>query len=278
MKQPAPAGKLRARTATLVSTRQVGPNILQQRFAEPVIARRTQAGQFVHLLPGPDLLFRRAFSVYATDPKQGTFDILYQVLGKGTGALARQPAGTAIDALGPLGNRFTPLPADCTPILVAGGLGMAPLRLFAEELLSGTSRRQESPRPIMLLGNRRKSQAVVPFGLSSKTLDVRWATDDGSRGFRGTVVDLLSAMIVAGDVTPGKAHVYGCGPEPMLAALAVLCANQRIPCELSLERSMPCGFGVCMGCVVRGRDTSGYETYHRVCRDGPVFNAASIAF
>ena len=84
--------------------------------------------------------------------------------------------------------------------------------------------------------------------------------------------------IKSGKFNPEKISVYGCGPEPMMSALAKVCAAHGSYCEVSLERSMPCGYGVCMGCVIQGVDSTGYDTYKRVCRDGPVFNAATIVF
>ncbi|MEW5702261.1 MAG: dihydroorotate dehydrogenase electron transfer subunit [Candidatus Zixiibacteriota bacterium] len=269
----------RPRRATLVWTRRVGPNVYHQRFSDSLIARRAKAGQFVHLLPGSDHLFRRALSVYATDPRAETFDVLHQVLGAGTRCLAHQPIGTVIDTLGPLGNSFTPPARGTTPVLVGGGLGMAPLRLWAAELMAARSTRRGKPvAPIMILGVRTRELAVAPYQLRTLHVHPHWATDDGSLGFHGTAVDLFADMLRRNDWGPGHAMVYGCGPEPMMKALAELCIAQQVPCEVSLERSMPCGYGVCMGCVVTSRGASGYETYRRVCRDGPVFDAAAIVF
>jgi dihydroorotate dehydrogenase electron transfer subunit len=270
----------RQRRATLVWTRRVGPNIYHQRFADSIIARKAHAGQFVHLLPGPDHLFRRALSIYASDPAAGTFDVLHQVLGAGTRCLARQPIGTVVDTLGPLGNSFTAPPRGMTPILIGGGLGMAPLRLWAWELVNRrpAGAKRPPPAPVMILGVRTRNLKVAPYQLSKLRVPSHWATDDGSFGFHGTSVDLFTAAMREGKLEPTRIMVYGCGPEPMMSALARLCLAQEIRCEVSLERSMPCGYGVCMGCVVQGKGTSGYDTYRRVCRDGPVFDAASISF
>ena len=264
--------------STLVWTRRVGPNIYHQRFHQPTIARTAKAGQFVHILPESALLFRRAFSIYARDPKQGTFDILHQVLGIGTRSLAHDPIGAELDTLGPLGNRFTPPTKGFTPVLVGGGLGMAPLRLWALELLEKRGRKRPETTPVMLLGVRSRGLAVAPYQLAQNGIRPIWATDDGSRGFHGTAVALLSSLLEKEKLAAGRIVVYGCGPEPMMSALAKLCAQHQIRCEVSLERSMPCGYGVCMGCVVQGKDTRGYDTYKRVCRDGPVFDASTIVF
>ena len=269
------------RTARLVWTKRVGPSIFQQRFFEPAIARQARAGQFVHLLPGPSHLFRRAFSIYATDAKAGTFDVLHQVLGEGTKGLSRLDKGAHVDTLGPLGNRFPAPPRGRRPILIGGGLGMAPLRLWALELAATkakTRTRDADSLPLMMLGARTKTLCTPPFGLGQIGMRPQWATDDGTRGHHGTVIALLAERIAAGAIDPGSSVVYGCGPERMMAALASTCAEHDIPCFVSLERTMPCGYGVCMGCVVQTKNGTGYGTYSRVCRDGPVYDAADIIF
>lgn len=271
------------RPAALLWTRQVARDVFHQRFVEPHIARHARAGQFVHLLPGTRHLFRRAFSVYAADGKAGTFDVLHQVLGEGTRCLSQLKKGQMVDALGPLGNRFPSPGAGRRAVLVGGGLGMAPLRLFALELAAGTSKRttrktREDMTPLLLLGTRAKPLAITPYELTGAGLKPVWASDDGSRGFHGTVVALLAEQIAANRVVPEQSVVYGCGPEPMMAALAQLCAQHQLPCWVSLERSMPCGYGVCMGCVIRTKGGTGYETFKRVCRDGPVFDSERIIF
>ncbi len=156
---------------------------------------------------------------------------------------------------------------------------MAPLRFLAYELLTaakGKKARRIDRDPLMLLGGRTKAQAIPPFGLAPLGLRALWATDDGSRGFHGNVVALLSDRIAGGAIDSEHSVVFGCGPEVMMSALANVCRSHNIPCYVSLERSMPCGFGVCMGCVVQTRHGSGYGTHVRVCRDGPVFNAADV--
>ena len=153
---------------------------------------------------------------------------------------------------------------------------MAPLRLWALELMSKPRRKE--PAPVMILGVRSDDLAVPPYQLNQYGMRPRWATDDGSRGYHGTAVGLFEHLVNAGKLDPAHMCVYGCGPEPMMSALARVCTALRTSCEVSMERSMPCGYGVCMGCVVRGVNGTGYETYKRVCRDGPVFNAAEIVF
>lgn len=268
----------RHRLAQLVWSRKVGPSIYHQRFAEPYTARHGHAGQFVHLLPGAAHLFRRAFSIYATDPVAGTFDILHQALGSGTRCLARLSNGAAVDMIGPLGNRFPVPRTGQVPMLVGGGLGMAPLRFWAWELAQAAQRVKNRATPVMILGARSRPQATAPYGLHALGVRPYWATDDGSRGFHGNVVELLGMLLHQTNVDPAGALVCGCGPEVMMKALAGLCEREGIACHVSLERAMPCGFGVCMGCMVEAKGGTGYDTHRRVCRDGPVFDAATIVF
>ena len=266
----------RRRLATLVWSRKVGPDIYHQRFTEPYSARHGRAGQFVHLLPGAAHLLRRAFSIYATDPASGTFDILHQTLGDGTRCLARLPKGAAVDTIGPLGNRFPAPHSGQVPVLVGGGLGMAPLRIWAWELAHAAQRRRRRALPVMILGARSRPQTTAPYRLNALGIRPYWATDDGSRGFHGNVVELLGMLLHQTNVDPAGAVVYGCGPEVMMKALVGLCEREGIACYVSLERAMPCGFGVCMGCMVETKDGTGYDTHRRVCLDGPVFDATAI--
>ena len=266
---------MRRRPVTLLWTRRVGLHIYHQRYRDPHVARHARAGQFVHLLPDKEHLYRRAMSVYATDSRKGSFDILFQVLGPGTRCLASLPVGSQIDALGPLGNHFALPSRGLTPVLVAGGVGMAPLRLWAVEL-TAPAKKKSICAPVFVIGVRTRAMAVAPYELAKHGIRPVWASDDGSKGFHGTSVAALLDMMDKGKLDPRRITVYGCGPEAMMRSLALACAERHIPCQVSLERSMPCGYGVCMGCVVPRRQGSGYETYYRVCRDGPVFDAASI--
>jgi dihydroorotate dehydrogenase electron transfer subunit len=213
-----------------------------------------------------------------------TVSVIYQVRGGATRALSDLAPGSKVDALGPLGKGF-PLPeADETPIVAGGGIGLGPLlflhdRIAEERKESAPSsgRGDEPPAaPLLVLGFR--SASLMPSIDLPKGTVV--CTDDGSSGFRGTPVDWISR-----NAPTGKARLYGCGPLPMLAALADLAAAKKWRAALSAEQWMACGVGACMGCALpRAKGYQGAEGlpradgagYLRACADGPVFDSTEI--
>lgn len=236
-------------------------------------------GQFIMLRvsDGLDPLLRRPFGIYNVlgagpdtvvgEPSpvlEGTgIDIVYQVVGRGTDIMSRKAPGEPVDVLGPLGNGF-PRPADPSrAVLVGGGMGVVPLHLFARTL----------PGATLLFGTRGKAEAVLvrdfEKGLPLKRLAV--ATEDGSMGEKGLVTDLLSTELSSDSV------VYSCGPPAMLKAVAAQASGAGARCYVSLEKSMACGIGVCLGCAVKTGHAGGDDReYRMVCSDGPVFDSAAI--
>lgn len=221
-------------------------------------------GQFVNVAVADDLTLRRPFSV-AGIPAPGRFDLLVEMRGKGTRALAEKPVGSAVDVMGPLGNEFTLPDAGGVSLLVAGGIGAAGLRLLAQELRRGYHR-------IHALVGARSSEGLLnhvfpaPTGDGEVLLEV--ATDDGSTGFHGMVTALAEGVL---DEPDAPSRVYCCGPPAMIAAIADITAKRNVPCEALLEEMMACGVGACRGCVVATR--SGYKS---VCSDGPVFDTREL--
>jgi dihydroorotate dehydrogenase electron transfer subunit len=195
----------------------------------------------------------RAFSV-ARRHDDGTLDFVLEDVGPGTERLGELGAGEDVWLLGPLGRGFAPPRQGRRPILVGGGVGIAPLMIWKDAV--GAS-------ALVLLGFRdadhAEGSALVP--------GARVATDDGSRGHRGLVTELLAAELGC----DARAEVYACGPPPMLEAVRALCAEHDVPAQLALESGMACGYGACFGCVVPTRDG-----YLRLCVDGPVLDAASL--
>lgn len=222
-------------------------------------------GQFVNVAVSDDLTLRRPFSV-AGVPSPGAFDLLVEMRGRGTRALAERPVGSSIGVLGPLGNRFTVPAAEGVSLLVAGGIGVAGLRLLAQELLKGHRRWHA-------LVGARSADGLLHHTLPASDGDgesvVAVATDDGSEGLHGTAVDLLKKVL---DEHDAPARIYCCGPPAMIAATAEIAAAREIHCEALLEEMMACGVGACRGCVVATR--SGYKS---VCSDGPVFDTSELA-
>ena len=237
-------------------------------------------GQFLTLRTSAfsDPLLRRpfAFSSYKANVSGGApaasgalrASIVYQIRGGATRLLSERSSGSAVDVIGPLGKGFSlPLPGE-RPILAGGGIGLGPLLFLSEALSSPERLRAGAHPPLLVLGVRSASQ-LPSIALPPGTVI---CTDDGSSGFRGTPVDWISANAQAA-APDAPIRLYGCGPLPMLAALAALAAQRAWPAALSAEQWMACGVGACMGCALPRADGRGY---FRACSDGPVFDAALI--
>jgi dihydroorotate dehydrogenase electron transfer subunit len=229
----------------------------------PRIARAVQPGQFLHLriATASDFLLRRPFSVYGV--AGDTIEILYQVLGRGTRALSECATDDWLDAIGPLGHGWTVPEGVAHALLVAGGLGAAPLGMLAERLAArgaAVSVAYGAPSAERLTGRDR-------FERVARRVEV--ATDDGSAGEHGLVTRVSERLM--SDDTPDV--VYVCGPEPMARRVAAQAQAAGVPCQVSLERLMACGIGACLSCVVT--TTAGAK---RACVDGPVFDAKEVCW
>ena len=255
----------------------LGDEIFLLTLHAPEIARAALPGQFVMLQasPSPEPLLRRPMSFcqigpsgsLATGPE--TFRILYQVAGFGTRLMTRLVPGDTLSCLGPLGRGFPLLPGGHSRriVLVAGGIGLAPFPFLAERL------RDAGVAWSLLYGARSARQIVGIDWFRQLGVDPILITEDGSVGEKGFVTAPLSRMVEE----DGKGiEVYACGPDPMLRAVARVCREGGVPCRLSLEAVMPCGFGVCLGCGVAANRPEG--GYLRICTDGPVFSGEEIRF
>lgn len=237
-----------------------GTHVLSLECAD--IAQRTLPGQFVNVRLqdgawGP--LLRRPFSVSRVDGN--VLELLFNIVGPGTRLMASRRPGDVLDLLGPLGKPFgTETPFE-TAILVGGGLGVAPFPILTADL------RRRGRSVETYLGARTERQ------LCQRHLEnVHVATDDGTAGERGTVVDIVRRHLH--DRMPARPKIFGCGPTPMLKALASMSLHLGVECELSLEGDMACGIGICQGCPVER--TSGPKKYALVCSDGPTFHAQDV--
>jgi dihydroorotate dehydrogenase electron transfer subunit len=250
--------------ATLALKASVSPTSYLFTFETGPELPTPRPGQFVNVAVADDVTLRRPFSI-AGIPVPGRFDLLVEMRGKGTRSLAEKPIGSTVDILGPLGNEFTLPDADSVSLLVAGGIGVAGLRLLAQELRRAYHR-------IHALVGARTSTGLLHHMLPPPTGDgevlIEVATDDGSEGLHGTVTGLLERVLNELDA---PARVYCCGPPAMIAAVAFITAKKGVPCEALLEEMMACGVGACRGCVVATR--SGYKS---VCSDGPVFDTNEL--
>ena len=225
-------------------------------------------GQFVMLSPGAlgaaprsDPLLPRPMAVYAEGPEPGSLEVRYKRVGRGTALLAAASPGERIRLLGPLGSGFVAPPSGVPVLVVAGGTGIASVYALVRSLGGSNSVR-------VLLGAQSVSDLVGLDDFSALGVDVRVATEDGSSGAHGLVTQLLEEALAQ---TPA-AHVYTCGPTPMMRRCAELAQERGATCIASLENRIACGFGVCLGCAAP-LSSGGMAL---VCCDGPVFDAARI--
>jgi dihydroorotate dehydrogenase electron transfer subunit len=242
--------------------KEVAENVYVLSFHSPGISRGVQPGQFLNIkvADGSDPLLRRPFSVYNVDGD--TVEIVFNVIGRGTSVLRAKSPRECIDVIGPLGKPFSVAGEDFeTGVLLAGGLGVAPMPMVTRGL------RQAGKEVITFLGARTRS-ALTPFYLDN----IHLATDDGSEGYHGTVIDLARQTLAALQVRGPK--LFACGPTAMLRAVADLAQETGFPCEVSLEGPMACGFGICQGCPVELKEQE--KKYALMCKDGPVFDVRTI--
>lgn len=262
------------------------------RLHAPAIAQAIRPGQFLMLrLPkSSDPLLGRPFALYDTviDERGIPFalDVVYLIVGKLTNLLAELNAGDAVDLWGPLGNGF-PEPFLPSPsgrgvggegshvALVAGGIGQTPFLAHIRELLGtrgygGMPAKKRVGKVSLYYGVRTADLAAGVEDFEDAGATVHLASNDGSLGHHGFVTDLLAQH-------EPPHHLFGCGPEPMLHALARQAESRNIPCHLSLETPMACGVGICFSCVTPVKAEGGWD-YKRVCVDGPVFDAKCLHF
>ncbi len=293
------------RLAIVVENVAIARDTYRLRLEDPVLARSILPGQFVMIRPAADgaddHLLGRPFALYDVVTDTGgtpiAIDIVYLVVGRGTTALARRRPGDELSVWGPLGNGFGPAPGGSV-LFVAGGIGQTPFlalgRWWMGKMSYGTAARDLAPPCSFSFSGststaecHRCSSATLLYGVRTAELlaglkdfrqmgiDVEIATDDGSAGHHGYVTDLLARRLQRGE---RAARVVGCGPFPMLAALARLVEPYEIPCDVSLENHMACGFGVCFSCVTSIRQPDGTTDLRRVCMEGPVFAASRVAW
>lgn len=248
----------------ILCSEQLAADVFRITVQAPGVAGPARPGQFVmvRVAEGHDPLLRRPFSIHqVTGPDQ--VQILFKVVGRGTGILARVKEGDYLDLVGPMGHGFSrPTGPVC---LVGGGMGIAPLLFLGERL----SRSMAAEDIAVLLGARTRDELqplVEDFVRLGLTVDT--ATDDGSLGHHGLVGELLDRVAS----TPAR-QVYACGPYPMMRAISGQCRTRGWSCEVSLETMMACGLAACLGCALPRKDGAGYL---HVCKQGPVFSAEEV--
>lgn len=278
--------------ATISINREISPSWKALGLVWPADRGEPKPGQFftfraTSIVPGDEGLLRRPLAFAGFE--DGLAYALYQIRGSGTKALSAMGEGSRLDVIGPLGNSF-PLPGDDeSPCLLGGGIGIGPL-LFLYSTIAKMRRPLELGARLFL--GFRSSSLIPEFGAAQKSLPLSYpksgdgletlseslahaniATDDGTEGYAGTVLDALAAK-GSGQASLERypRHYYGCGPAPMLAALDTLAGAEGAAAHLSVEQWMACGVGACYGCVLPA--TKG--GYLRACADGPIFQAGEI--
>jgi dihydroorotate dehydrogenase electron transfer subunit len=218
---------------------------------------------------GLDPLLKRPLSVHRRVGSD--FQLLYRVVGKGTSLLSEKKQGNTLEVIGPLGKGFPIKKNQGDIILVAGGLGIAPIFALAETAASTLKGRNR--KPLLFYGARTKQEALCLDSLNSIGIDPIISTDDGTLGEKGNIVAVLKNYLSRAPL-PATSHLlYACGPEPMLKSLSKFAKDNKLKGYVALEQNMACGIGTCLGCVVNTN-----KGYKRVCKEGPVFPIEEIVW
>jgi dihydroorotate dehydrogenase electron transfer subunit len=257
-------------TVPIEFNKQISKDIWLMGFRSEDLASSAMPGQFLMLRVGSnskDPLLRRPFSIHEIGDDNRLM-ILYKIVGQGTYLLSTLKADDSISVIGPLGNGFSlPHPEERT-ILVAGGIGIAPLFFLAQAL----SRAQK--RPIkMLLGFPSSQEVVLVDQIKDLGVNLMLATEDGSLGFKGLVTDLFDQSIDR--ESEAKPIIYVCGPRLMIKKIVNRAVAFNLKCFVSTEGFMACGLGICLGCAIKAAQGK-EKVYYYVCQDGPVFSADMI--
>ena len=254
---------MKKETAKILSQNKIADGIYSM-WIETSAAKEAKPGQFIDVYVNDDSkLLPRPISI--CEVKDDSLRIVYRVVGGGTKIMSTYQEGDEIQIIGPLGNGFDM--RDGKAILVGGGIGIPPM----VELAKNLSEKIGKENAISVMGYR--DELFLTDELEQFSTVVI-ATEDGSTGTRGTVIDALNENGVGGDV------LYACGPIPMLKALKDWANEKDIECQISLEERMACGIGACLACVCKTKEKDEHSNVcnKRICKDGPVFDANEIDF
>lgn len=300
--------------ARVCANRQIGQRFYRLRLEFSGEAAKAFAnfvpGQFVQIdvcdaaLPPPEkipqnlidaaqrkVLLRRPFSFadLSVDGNKTFAEILYRIVGPASLRMTSLSAGNTVSVIGPLGNGFRVLKGKKRVLLITGGMGAPPLQHLAKVLtaehsdmdviaFAGAKTVNDLPFERRLDEISQQLGFALPefakYGVKSQV-----ATDDGSYGFAGTVIDCLKQWLERSKLVPDNAIIYACGPQPMLAKVAEIAREKNIDCQINMERMMACGIGVCQSCAVECRIEGSQETVYKLCcEDGPVFDSREVVF
>ena len=248
-------------SAVVLEQNMIAKDIFSLRIKTPVAAEALP-GQFINLYSAdPGKMLPRPISICDADPGEGTLRMVYRIAGAGTMEFSRLEAGDEIDILGPLGNGFPDM-SGRRVMLIGGGIGIPPMLYLAKKY--GTD-------SVAVLGYRDEAFLLSDFGQTG--CSILTATEDGSMGTKGTVIDAIKASDEKADV------IFACGPLPMLRAVAAYAEANDIRCFVSMEERMACGVGACLGCITKTKDVDDHSQVKnaRICKDGPVFDSGEVA-
>jgi len=266
--------------AKVIKQEKIAPGHFRLYLFAPEIAEIARPGQFLHVRCGHTLdpLLRRPVSIHAVEREKGEVILFYRVAGRGTALLSENKRGDTISLLGPLGHGFSIPKRYARVFVVAGGIGIAPLYFFLQEIAASGIYAE------VFLGAATKKQLFFDKEIKNLGHRVAFSTDDGSAGYHGTVTDLFGEYVQktnqSGDVIRrnNDVEVYGCGPYGMLKRLTNIIIAAGIPGEVSLEERMGCGVGACLSCACKIRSGENGARYRRVCVEGPVFPAEEVVW
>ncbi len=248
-------------TVTIDDNRKVNGKYFKLIFRSKPLSRKVEPGQFmnVQLKDSLDPFLRRPFSYYRVLRSQ--IEILYEVLGHGTSILAGLKKGDPLKVLGPLGKPFAKkIPKGKKRVLVAGGVGVPPLVFLAERI----------PADYLLIGTKSKQEVLPKKELSKAKAEILYSTNDGSYGTKGFVTALLEKIIKENGA--GNLFIQTCGPDIMMQAVIKIARREGIDGEASLDETMACGVGACLGCMVKTQDRGWVPS----CTEGPVFSFGEL--
>ena len=248
-------------TAVVYSQEELAPGIFSMWIVTD-IADEARPGQFISVYSQDgSRLLPRPISICEADPDEGRLRIVYRIAGKGTDEFSKYVSGDPIDIMGPLGNGF---PQEGENVfLIGGGIGVPPMLEMAKQL---------NCEKQIILGYRDENlflrDEFEAYG------EVFVATEDGSVGTKGNVLDAIREQNLTADV------IYACGPLPMLRALKEYAAKEGIECWISMEERMACGIGACLACGCKSTEKDAHSNVKnkRVCKEGPVFRAEEVDF
>ena len=235
------------------------------------ITNQAMPGQFIEIRvsEGIEPFLRRPISIHNIDKEKGILEFIFQVKGKGTTLLSKKKEGDLIDIIGPLGYGNFDYSKFQNLAIIGGGIGIFPLYELAKNA------KKDGKNVNTYLGFRNKDLVILEDDFKNVSNNLCIATDDGSYGKNGFVINFLKEDIEGGKID----SIYACGPIPMLRAVKELAVEKNIPCQVSLEEKMACGMGVCIGCSVKKAESSKENPeYVNVCKAGPVFDANYVEF